>query len=59
MSIKEFMGHCFCSSRFEDLKRMIENNPIEDVLELQKLHKQLWKNFKYQELEIEFQKRLG
>jgi hypothetical protein len=38
---------------------MIENEPLEVVLELQKLHKQAWKNFKYQELEEVFNKRLG
>lgn len=59
MSINEFMGHCFCSWRFEKLKWMIETQPLASVQELYDVHKRLKKNIKYQELEEHFQKRFN
>ena len=59
MTKQEFMGHCFCSWRFEKLKWMIETQPINEVQSLYELHKTLWKNIKYNELETEFQKRFA
>lgn len=59
MKINEFIGHCTCSWRFEKLKWMIETQSIHEVQQLYELHKQAKKNFKYQELEVEFQKRFN
>lgn len=59
MNRNEFMGHCFCSWRFEKLKWMIETQSLTEVQNLYELHKTLRKNSKYDELEVEFQKRLN
>ena len=44
---------------FEKLKWMIQTQSITDVQSLYELHKSLKKNSKYDELEIEFNKRLN
>lgn len=59
MSIKEFLGHCTCSSRFETLKKIILTKSLTEVEELYKLHNSLQKHFKYTELEQVFQKRFN
>jgi len=59
MNKRELMGHCFCSSRFRQLLKMIETDSLEQVLEIQQLHKSMPKNFKYQELEEAINKRLS
>ena len=58
MTKQQLMGHCFCSSRFKELLKMIETQPLEQVLEIQQLHLKMPKNFKYQELDIALNKRL-
>ena len=59
MKINEFIGHCQCSWRFEKLKWMIETKPIDEINDLYRLHQSCKRNFKYDELEVEFQKRFA
>lgn len=59
MTKNEFIGHCFCSWRFEKLKWMIQTMSIQEIQDLYNIHKTLRKNSKYEELEIEFQKRFN
>jgi len=41
MSIKEFMGHCFCDTRFNQLREMIYTGSLEVVLDIQRLNNEL------------------
>ena len=41
MSIREFMGHCFCDTRFNQLREMIEHGSIDTVLDIQRLNNEL------------------
>jgi len=59
MNIKEFLGHCTCSSRFENLKKIILTKPLIEVQEIYKLHNNLKRHFKYTELEMIFQERFA
>lgn len=59
MSIKEFLGHCFCDSRFSQLRQSIEQNDISFVIEIQRLNNELKRNPKHQELKILIEQRLS
>lgn len=59
MTKKEFIGHCYCSTRFSTLLLMIENDPLHEVITLRQYHNEYKRNFKYQELEEAFVKRIG
>jgi hypothetical protein len=59
MTKKDFLGHCFCSWRFNKLLWMIETQSIADVKQLQEYHKQSPGNHRYSDLEVAFKKRLG
>lgn len=59
MSIKEFMGHCFCDSRFQQLREMIEQGSMETVLDIQRLNNELKRNHRHQEINSLLKERLG
>lgn len=59
MSIKEFMGHCFCDSRFQQLREMIEHGSMETVLDIQRLNNELKRNHRHQEINSLLKERLG
>jgi len=59
MSIKEFMGHCFCDSRFQQLREMISNGSLELVLNIQQLNNDLKRNHRHQEINSLLKERLG
>jgi len=50
MSIKEFMGHCFCDMRFNQLRQMIYTGSLDTVLEIQRLNNQLNRNNRHHEI---------
>ena len=50
MSIKEFMGHCFCDMRFNELRQMIYTGSLDQVLEIQRLNNELKRNHRHQEI---------
>lgn len=58
MNKRELLGHCFCDMRFNELLQLIETAPLAKVLEIQTVHKQAPKNFRYQDLELALNKRL-
>lgn len=58
MTAKQFLGHCVCSYRYSQLLDLIKNNPIEEVLELQKINEKYIRNPRYQELKQKFNERL-
>ncbi len=59
MSKKEFMGHCFCSSRYNTLLKSIETLSMDEVEKLYLVHKELPRNTKFAELQKTFEKRLN
>ena len=59
MSIREFMGHCFCDSRFQQLREMIEHGSMETVLDIQRLNNELKRNHRHQEINSLLKERLG
>jgi hypothetical protein len=59
MSIKEFMGHCFCDTRFGQLREMIEHGSIDTVLDIQRLNNELKRNHRHQEINSLLKERLG
>lgn len=58
MTIKEFMGHCFCDSRFQQLRELIANGSIDTVLTIQRLNNELKRNHRHQEINSLLAERL-
>jgi hypothetical protein len=50
MTYKEFMGHCFCDTRFQQLREMILNGATEFVLDIQRMNEERKRNHRYQEI---------
>ena len=59
MSIKEFMGHCFCDTRFSQLRELIEHGSMDTVLDIQRLNNELKRNHRHQEINSLLKERLG
>lgn len=59
MSIKEFMGHCFCDTRFQQLREMIYTGSLELVLNIQQLNNDLKRNHRHHEINSLLKERLG
>jgi hypothetical protein len=59
MSIKEFMGHCFCDSRFSQLREMINTGTLDVVLHIQQLNNELKRNHRHEEINSLLKERLG
>ena len=59
MSIKEFMGHCFCDTRYNQLREMISNGSLELVLDIQRLNNELKRNHRHQDINSLLKERLG
>lgn len=58
MTQKEFMGHIFCDSRFENLRQLIKSGPLDKVLEVQELNNHLNKNRYYNDIKLLLSERL-
>jgi len=56
---REFMGHCFCDSRFKQLREMINTGSMDIVLTIQQLNNELKKNHRHQEINSLLKERLG
>ena len=59
MSIKEFMGHCFCDTRYNQLREMISTGSLELVLDIQRLNNELKRNHRHQDISSLLKERLG
>ena len=59
MSIKDFMGHCFCDTRFNQLREMIQIGSVELVLDIQRLNNELKRNHRHQEINSLLKERLN
>lgn len=58
MTYKEFMGHCFCDSRFQQLREMILTGTTEFVLDIQRINEERKRNHRYQEIDSLIKERL-
>ena len=58
MSIKEFMGHCFCDNRFQQLRELISNGSMEVVNDINRLNNELKRNHRHEEIKSLIEERL-
>jgi hypothetical protein len=50
MKRKEFLGHCFCDTRFQYIEETILKGSMEDVLAIQSINEELKGNHRYQQV---------
>lgn len=59
MNSKEFMGHCYCDTRFTQLREIIANGLLETVLNIQRLNNDRSKGHRHHEIVNLLKERLG
>ena len=50
MKRKEFLGHCFCDTRFQYIEETILKGSMKDVLAIQSINEELKGNHRYQQV---------
>ena len=50
MKRKEFLGHCYCDTRFKHIEETISNGTLEQVLAIQYINEELKGNHRYQQV---------
>lgn len=50
MKPREFLGHCYCDSRFIYIEETILHGPIELVLQIQQVNESMPKMHRYQQV---------
>jgi hypothetical protein len=50
MKRKEFLGHCYCDTRFKHIEETILKGPLEQVLAIQAINEELKGNHRYQQV---------
>ena len=50
MKRKEFLGHCYCDTRFKHIEDVISNGPLDQVLAIQSINELLKGNHRYQQV---------
>jgi hypothetical protein len=50
MKRKEFLGHCYCDTRFKHIEETVLKGPIEEVLAIQSINELLKGNHRYQQV---------
>ena len=59
MSPREFIGHCFCDSRFKYIENIILKGTLEEVLELQTINNMMPKFHRHREVAKLLEERLN
>lgn len=59
MSPREFIGHCFCDSRFKVIENIITKGTLEEVLELQTINNMMPKFHRHREVAKLLEERLN
>jgi hypothetical protein len=59
MSPREFIGHCFCDSRFKTIENIILKGTVPEVLELQTINNMMPKFHRHREVAILIEERLN
>ena len=50
MKRREFLGHCYCDTRFKHIEDVIATGPLEQVLAIQSINEELKGNHRYQQV---------
>jgi hypothetical protein len=50
MKRKEFLGHCYCDTRFKHIEDVISNGTLEQLLAIQSINEELKGNHRYQQV---------
>jgi len=58
MNKKQFIGHCFCDMRFNQLLTKIEHAPQNELNILYEIHQSMPNNHRYNDLQKAFDRRL-
>lgn len=58
MTHKEFLGHIFCDTRFENLRQLIKIGPLDKVLRVQELNDSMPRNRYYNDIKVLLNERL-
>lgn len=59
MSPREFIGHCYCDSRFKTIENIIFKGTLQEVLELQEINNKMPKFHRHQEVARLLKERLN
>ena len=59
MSPREFIGHCYCDSRFKTIENIILKGTTEEVLELQTINNMMPKFHRHREVAKLLEERLN
>jgi hypothetical protein len=50
MKRREFLGHCYCDTRFKHIEDVISNGTLDQVLAIQSINEELKGNHRYQQV---------
>jgi hypothetical protein len=59
MSPREFIGHCFCDSRFKHIENIILKGTVPEVLKLQEINNMMPKFHRHREVAKLIEERLN
>jgi hypothetical protein len=59
MHPREFIGYCYCDSKFKTIENIIKNGTIEEVLELQEINNKMPKFHRHNEVAKLIKERLN
>jgi hypothetical protein len=59
MTPREFIGHCFCDSRFKYIENIISKGTLEEVLALQTINNMMPKFHRHREVAKLLEERLN
>jgi hypothetical protein len=59
MSPREFIGHCYCDSRFKHIENIINKGTITEVLELQEINNMMPRFHRHREVAKLLEERLN
>jgi len=59
MSPREFIGHCYCDSRFKHIENIINKGTIAEVLELQEINNMMPRFHRHREVAKLLEERLN
>ena len=59
MSPREFIGHCYCDSRFKTIENLILKGTLQEVLEILEINNKMPKFHRHQEVARLLKERLN
>ena len=58
MTPREFIGHCYCDSKFRTIENIVHKGTLEEVLELQEINNKMPKFHRHTEVAKLIKERL-